>query len=77
MKSLDTTIEKDLVVDDHRIQRKTQLRQMQKLVVMLTGILFIFAGSFPLAMWRVSQSEQFNGAPFKQLPKEAGQKADL
>lgn len=40
-------------------------QELHKYVLALAGVLFLFGISFPIAYWRVSQSEKFAGTPFK------------
>lgn len=40
-------------------------QELHKYVLALSGVLFLFSISFPIAYWRVSQSEKFAGTPFK------------
>ncbi|MFB2897306.1 hypothetical protein ACE1CI_30690 [Aerosakkonemataceae cyanobacterium BLCC-F50] len=40
-------------------------QELHKYVLALAGVLFLFGISFPIAYWRVSQSEKFAGTPYK------------
>ncbi|NEQ65871.1 MAG: hypothetical protein F6K21_10300 [Symploca sp. SIO2D2] len=50
------------------------INQMRTYVLSLTGVLILFAITFPVACWRVSQSEKYGGLPLKSLTTEDTQK---
>lgn len=43
---------------------------LHRYVLGLAGILVLFAGSYPIACWRVSQSEKFAGSHLKSFTLE-------
>jgi|GEM_PF-4616983 len=56
-------------------ERKTKEKQKMHLYVLTcVGVLLAFAATFPVAYWRVSQSNKYNGTPFKSLSLEESQK---
>jgi type II secretory pathway component PulF len=48
--------------------RKVSSRKMHDIVWILVGVFGLFAITFPLAMWRVSNMEKFQGSHVKSLP---------
>jgi len=50
--------------------RKVSSRKMHDIVWILVGVFGLFAISFPLAMWRVSNMEKFQGSHVKSLVVE-------
>jgi hypothetical protein len=54
--------------------RKVSSRKMHDIVWILVGLFGLFAITFPLAMWRVSNMEKFQGSHVKSLVVE-GEKA--
>ncbi|NEP14272.1 MAG: hypothetical protein F6K14_29580 [Symploca sp. SIO2C1] len=56
-------------------ETKTQhIKKMRTYVLSLTGVLILFAITFPVACWRVSQSDQYEGLPVKSLTSEDTQR---
>ena len=49
---------------------------LHKYVLICVGSLFLFIASFPIAYWRVSQSDKYDGLPFKSLELEDHQKSN-
>ncbi len=47
--------------------RKVSSRKMHDIVWILVGLFGLFAITFPLAMWRVSNMEKFQGSHVKSL----------
>ena len=56
---------------------KVQINTLHKYVLICVGCLLLFVGSFPIAYWRVSKAEKFQGLPLKSLDWKAPQKATL
>lgn len=50
--------------------RKLSSRKMYNIVWILVGVFGLFAMTFPLSMWRVSNMEKFQGSHVKSLPVE-------
>jgi hypothetical protein len=64
--------------------RKVSSRKMHDIVWILVGVFGLFAITFPLSMWRVSNMEKFQGSHVKSLvrdgeltPKSQGHKGEL
>lgn len=57
--------------------RKLNGRDLHKYVWGSIGILLIFLATFPLACWRVAQSDKFENQPFKSLTLDGNQKDNL
>lgn len=49
-------------------------QKLHKIVWLLVGVFTLIVGTFPLAMWRVSQMENFRGYHVKSVPIQAFQK---
>lgn len=49
-------------------------QKLHKIVWILVGVFTLFAGTFPLAMWRVSQMDNFRGYHVKSVPNPHSQK---
>lgn len=45
--------------------KSNSCQELHKYVLILAGVFCLFGISFPIAYWRVSQSEKFAGTPFK------------
>jgi hypothetical protein len=50
--------------------RKLSSRKMHDIVWLLVGVFGLFAITFPLSMWRVSNMEKFQGSHVKSLAVE-------
>ncbi|MBP0030540.1 hypothetical protein PN466_08230 [Roseofilum reptotaenium CS-1145] len=57
--------------------RVEQRQKLHKYVFICVGVLGLFLATFPLAYWRVAQSDQFNSGPFNSLTPEQSQKSEF
>jgi hypothetical protein len=48
-------------------------QKMHKIVLTFVGIFALFAVTYPIAMWRVSQMDKFRGFHVKSLPDNLAQ----
>lgn len=49
-------------------------QKLHQIVWILVGVFTLFAGTFPVAMWRVSQMDDFRGYHVKSVPSPHSQK---
>lgn len=50
--------------------RTVAMGRMHRVVWILVGVFGLFAVTFPIAMWRVSNMDKFQGSPVKSLPMD-------
>ena len=66
-----------LAIEQESDRRWFQKQAMHKYVWVCVGVFFLFLATFPTAYWRVSQSEKYNGGPFKSLDWEDSQRPKI
>ena len=60
------------------VNSKTQQkRQMHRYIWVCVGVFISFLATFPLAYWRVSNSDKYDGLPFNSFNWEDSQKANF
>lgn len=57
-----------------QIKFDSNKKSLHRYVLICVGCLLFIVGSFPLAYWRVSQSDKYDGLPFKSLNLEDHQR---
>ena len=66
-----------LGIENEGDRPKFTKQAMYKYVWICAGVFFLFMATFPMAYLRVSQSEKYNGSPFKSLDWEDSQRPKM